>query len=168
MSEPLRDVLPEGLIRLLEREARKRGSVPEAVMAEMLLKLAKPEERPGLLLETAASLLGHASRRAEKGDYGEACRRLWAASLMALEAYAAKSGGEPGSLRDYWVLAERLAEETGIGVEHWYAAIAARLAAEEGACSEKQYREMDRLVRGLVDSVEASLGVAEEVGGGGA
>jgi len=156
-------LLPRGLVELLEEEARNRGSVPEAVLAEILLTLAPEERRPGLLLETAVTLLRHADLRAGKGEYGEACRRLWAAALAALDAYGlARGSGWASGLRGYWSTAERLASETGLGMEHWYAALAARLAAMENVCTQTQYEAMRSLVRGLVDAVEGALGVAEE------
>ncbi len=150
-------VVPPELVEVLERAARERGLSPEAVLAELLLRLASEEERPRILLGAARSLLRHADRLAEAGDYVEAERRLWSGGVLAAEALAAARGVEPGGLRDYWPLLEELGERGRCG---WYAALAAFVAYREGVASRRHYESMRSMVEGLLDEAEGLLGEA--------
>jgi hypothetical protein len=143
-------LVPPELVRVLERAAEERGLSPEAVLAELLLRLAEPGEKPGILVSAARSLLRHADELAERGDLAGAARRLWSAGVLAAEAVAAARGVEPGGLRDYWGLLGGLGEKALCG---WYAAIAAFVAHREGAVTEEHYRAMRGMVEGLVEAV---------------
>ncbi|ABM80069.1 hypothetical protein [Hyperthermus butylicus] len=128
--------LPSELVELLEREAEQRGSTPEALTVQLLLRLAPEEERPRILVRAAETLLDHAGRLVEAGKYGEACRRVWSSILLALDAHAVLLGSKlPRGLRDYVRLSEEAGRENKVFMDAFYAGIAALVAWREGAGS---------------------------------
>ncbi len=144
--------LPVELLRVLERAADERGLAPEAVLAELLLRIAEPGERPRVLLGAARSLLGHAVSAAERGEMGLAFRRLWSAVVLSLEAVLGEEA--PGGLEAFWDASERLGPEAMRG---FYAGLAAYLAARENLGSRRHFEEIRALVEGLLGAVEESL-----------
>ena len=126
-------LLPPSLLGVLEREAGRRGVPPEVVAVEMLLRLAREEERPRVLLDAARTALEHADRWAERGEYLEALWRLWGSVVLLLEAYAESVGLRVEGLGGFYSAASRAAGE-GLGVlaDAWSYGVAARVLRELG------------------------------------
>ncbi len=152
----MEELLPRSLLSALEREAEKRGTTPEAVMVEMLLRLATPDERPRILLEAAEKSLERAKRLAEKGGDVEALRAAWTAALLALDSLEPPEE-EPGGLERYWRLS-LVAEEKGAPLEAWYAALAAGIAAKSGLGGGRHVEKILGLVAGLVEALRRAQG----------
>ncbi|KSW12542.1 hypothetical protein CF15_07425 [Pyrodictium occultum] len=156
---PGRVVLPDSILRALEREAERRESTPEAVIVGMLLRLVEPGERPGALLDAARTSLEHARELAGEGRLGDAFRRVWASVLMALDALSLLRGGErPGGLAEYWRLVSEAMGELGAAADAWYAGLAAYIAWKEGIGDERHLEAMAGRAGRLVEELEARLG----------
>jgi len=154
-------VIPESLERIIEEEARRRGSTPEALTVQLLLQIAPAEERWRILLDAAKTLISHAREHARRGEYAEACRRLWSSVLLCFDAYASLANvKQPGSLHDYVKLAEEAGGEEAEFLDAFYAGVASFILWREGVGSpvhcERIAWHAERLA-GIVEQLASTL-----------
>ncbi len=152
MAEALPRQLVDRLLKLLEEKAREKRAAPEVVLVELMLPLAREEERPRLLVDAAKSCLEHARQLAESNP-SQAYGRLWAAYELAMWAQSMIEGGErPHGVQGYWEASK--APEARLAL---YAALAAQLAAELGLRDGGHVETMAMVVGKLVEKVEEKL-----------
>jgi len=146
-------VLPQSLLRMLEREAKRRGLTPEALTVELLLRVAGEEEKPGLLADAAQASFEHSLRHAEQGEYGEALKRLWSTAVLAVEALS------PG--RSFENVASYIAAAAARGDPKIYCGLAAALAgvvaAESGEAGREELGQVYAAARGCVENLLDAL-----------
>ena len=153
------EALPKSIVSLVEREAERRGSTAEALTVQLLLRIAEESEKPRLLLDAARALLEHARRLAERGDYGEACRKLWSSVLLALDAYAAATGvRQPEGFHDYVKICEEAGREEPAYMDGLYAGIAALVLWKEGIASPGHCTRIAGHVETLLGKVGEAIG----------
>jgi hypothetical protein len=149
------EILPKSLVEALEREAERRGSTAEALTVQLLLQIASEEEKPKILLDAAKTLLEHARKLMEQGDYNTACRKLWSSILLSFDSYAAYAGARPPKgFQDYVRLCEEAAGEDVIFTDALYAGIAALVFWKEGLATPKHCSRIATLTENLVAKVE--------------
>jgi hypothetical protein len=138
--------------KALEEEAKRRDTVPEAVVLQVLLRVVPEDERSHAMVEAARILLRHADEYASTGNFEAAFKRLWVASLVALDAAAASRGEEqPRELADYWRLASSLGGDDVLN--GWYAGLAAYLASKEGVGDEGHYKAIRGRIEKMVEAI---------------
>ncbi len=92
--------LPHRLAEKLRREALEKEMSLEEYVLELLTKNYNTEEKAIAYIETAELLIGNARKESKKDNIHRASEEAWAATLLAVKAYA------------YWREGRRLASHT--------------------------------------------------------
>lgn len=152
-------LIPGSLIKILEEEAQKQKTSPEAVLSELLLVLVPDEKKPSVLLDSANTCLVNAEKLGDEGKIIDGYKRVWSAMTLVLKAYSLKKGVEaPRSLEEMWNTVEEMGKELG---EDVYAAFYTALAADIASIEKLEYlshlKTMIKILRGLVGKLVSIL-----------
>ncbi len=151
--------IPEPLARRIRSEAERLGMTSEEYLIDLVVQGLDPPERAREYAESAKFLVDQAGEELNKGDLRQAAEKLWGATALAVEAYAAwREGKRLSSHRDLWEYKERLVAELGEwSRDAWYAGHAMHTCFYEGWCTRRDVETALRLIRKLVLEVKARV-----------
>ena len=152
--------MPEGLLKRLLEEAKRRGVSLEELVLDELSSALDPAERGQAYWEAAEAMIERAEEELSKGDLRQASEKIWSAATLAVKAVAwATKGVRPAGHGELWRFVDELAGETGDEDirEGWRAAIAMHVNYHEGWAPEGEVRACLRRVRGLLERLKTLL-----------
>ncbi len=151
--------LPERIVELARREAKKLGLGLEEYLAELVIQQLNPKNRAVEYIEVAKKLLEEAKKELEKGNIQQAAEKAWGTTALAIKAYAWwKENKRLTSHRELWEYKDIVAEDLGKWVrDSWNAGISMYTCFYENWCTRKDVEENIEKIEKLVKEVEARI-----------
>lgn len=105
--------LPPEVFELIKNAATKEGKSVERFIIDAVVKEFDPGARVEVYIKLFEKYLADAEELYRKGDLAQAGEKYWGAVTALLSAIAERRGLQHYTHRDFWEIAEVLAEETG-------------------------------------------------------